>query len=192
MRTLRNIILTITAIAVVGIGISAFAHGGSRGRGGGWDHHQGGMHYQGGKGYDGHMGMGYRGGYGYGNDNQLSQDDYRQFERQRDVFFKDTQDIRSKLFEKERELQSELTKSDIDASKASQLQKEISKLQSEFDQKRIDHMVSRPGTLVTILPPRNETRDEGPDSAAVVSHGVVEHAFCREHVCPPICTDTVP
>ena len=141
MRTLRNVILTITAIAVVGIGISAFAHGGGMGRGSGWSHHQGGMNYQGGNRYDGHMGMGYRGGYGYGNDNQLSQDDYRQFEQQRDGFFKDTQDIRSKLFEKERELQSELAKSDIDASKASQLQKEISNLQSEFDQKRIDHMV---------------------------------------------------
>ena len=49
MRTLRNVILTIVAIAVLGIGINAFAHGG-KGRGGGWGHHRGGMHYQGGYG----------------------------------------------------------------------------------------------------------------------------------------------
>jgi Spy/CpxP family protein refolding chaperone len=140
MRTLRNIILTIAVFAVAGIGVSAFARGGM-GWGGGWDHYGRGMHYQDGYGYDGHMGMHYRDGCDYDNENQLSRDEYRQLEQQREAFFKETQDIRSKLIEKEQELQNELAKDNPDAAKASNIQKEISELQSQFDQKRIDHMV---------------------------------------------------
>ena len=44
-------------------------------------------------------------------------------------------------FEKERDLQNELAKDEPDVARASQLQKEISDLQSQFDQKRIEHMV---------------------------------------------------
>jgi hypothetical protein len=134
MRTLRNIILTIAVIAAAGIGINAFAHGGM-----GWS---GGM--MGGNSSSwGHHGPGWHHGYGYDNDRgaRWSDEDYRKFEEQREAFFKETQEIRSKLFDKERELQNELAKDNPDAAKASQLQKEISKLQSEFDQKRIDHMV---------------------------------------------------
>jgi hypothetical protein len=135
MRTLRNIILAIAVIAIAGIGINAFAHG-SMGRGGGMMGYGGGMM----GGYGG--GWGHH-GYGYGNDKGVrwSDEDYRKFEQQREAFFKDTQDIRSKLYDKEKELQAELNNDNPDAAKASQLQKEISELQSEFDQKRIDHMI---------------------------------------------------
>ena len=57
------------------------------------------------------------------------------------AFLKDTPELRDRLYEKERELQSELAKSDPDASKASGLQKEISDLQAQLDQKRINHRV---------------------------------------------------
>jgi hypothetical protein len=132
MRTLRNIILTIAVIAIAGIGINALAHGGmgwggAMGYGGGWGHHGPGWHH-----YDGS---------GYGGDSRWHQDDYRLLEQQREAFFKETQDIRSRLFEKEQELENELVKESPDASNASRLQKEISELQSEFDQKRIDHMI---------------------------------------------------
>ena len=135
MRTLRSIILTIAVIAAAGIGINAFAHGGM-GRGGGM---MGGYH---GGGW-GHHGPGWHHGYGNGNDGgaRWSDEDYRKFEQQREAFFKETQDIRSKLYDKEEELQAELSKDNPDAAKASQLQKDISELQSEFDQKRIDHMI---------------------------------------------------
>lgn len=125
MRTLRNVIITIASVAVIGLGVNAFAHSGGMGWGGGG--HHGGMHYQ--------------GGYGAGYDDQLSKEEYKQFEQKREAFFKETQDIRAGLFEKERELQSELAKTDPDAAKASRLQKEISDLQSQFDQKRINHMI---------------------------------------------------
>ena len=126
MFTLRKILITIALIAVLGIGINAFAHGGM-GWGGGWGHHRGGMHYQGGS--------------GNGPVDQLNPEETKQFEQKREAFFSETQDIRTSLFEKERELQNELAKDEPDMARASQLQKEISDLQSQFDQKRIEHMV---------------------------------------------------
>lgn len=126
MLTLRNVIITIASLAVIGFGVNAFAHGGM-GSGGGWGHHGAGMHYQ--------------GGYGARYDDQLSKEEYKQFEKKQEAFFKETRDIRASLVEKERELQSELAKTEPDAAKASRLQKEISNLQAQFDQKRIDHMV---------------------------------------------------
>jgi Spy/CpxP family protein refolding chaperone len=126
MFTLRNVIITIASIAIIGIGINAFAHGGM-GWGGGWGHHRGGMHYQ--------------GGYGNGSGDQMSPEATKQFEQKREAFLSETQDIRTSLFEKERELQNELAKEEPDVAQASQLQKEISDLQSQFDQKRIEHMV---------------------------------------------------
>jgi zinc resistance-associated protein len=126
MFKLRNVIIIIASIAVLAIGINAFAHGGM-GWGGGWGHHRGGMQYQ--------------GGYGNGNADQMSPETTKQFEQKREAFFSETQDIRTSLFEKERDLQNELAKSEPDVSKASRLQKEISDLQSQFDQKRIEHMV---------------------------------------------------
>jgi hypothetical protein len=133
MRTLRNIILTIAVIAAAGIGINAFAHGGM-----GWG---GGM--MGGYSGWGHHGPGWHHGYGYNNDRgaRWSDEDYRKFDQQREAFFKETQDVRSKLYDKEEELQAELNQENPDAAKASGIQKEISELQSQLDQKRIDFMV---------------------------------------------------
>ena len=122
MFTLKNFIITIISVAIIGLGVNAFAH-----RSMGWGHHGAGMYDQD------------RTGTGY--DNQLSKEDYKKFEQKREAFFKETQDIRTSLIEKERELQSELAKDEPDAAKASRLQKDISKLQSQFDQKRINHMV---------------------------------------------------
>jgi zinc resistance-associated protein len=91
----------------------------------------------------GHHGPGWHHGYGYDNDRDTrwSDDDYRKFDQQREAFFKETQGIRSKLYDKEEELQAELNKENPDAAKASSIQKEISGLRSQLDQKRIDFMV---------------------------------------------------
>ena len=120
MFTLRNVIITIASIAVLGIGINAFAYGG-------WGQHRGDMHYQ--------------GGYSKGNMNQMSPEEYKQFEQKREAFRSETLDIRTSLFEKERALQNELAKDAPDVAQASRLQKEISDLQSQFDQKRIENML---------------------------------------------------
>ena len=107
--------------------VTAFAHGPGWGRGGGWGHHGPGWHH--------------RGDYGQRYDDQMSKEEYKQWEQQKETFFTETQDMRANLYEKERELQNELAKSEPDASKASGLQKEISELQAQLDQKRIDHMI---------------------------------------------------
>ncbi len=126
MRTLKIVFIGLISIALLGIGINAFAHRGM-GWGGGSDQQGSGWHH--------------RGGYGAGPNDSVSKEEYKQFEEKREAFLKETREIRASLVEKEQALQGELAKSEPDAAKASGLQKEISELQSQFDQKRIDHMV---------------------------------------------------
>ncbi|MBW2634845.1 MAG: periplasmic heavy metal sensor [Deltaproteobacteria bacterium] len=80
-------------------------------------------------------------GYCPGNTGRMTQEEYEQFEQKREAFFRETQSIRNELYDKGHELENELGKAEPDAAKASRLQKEISELQSQFDQKRIEHMV---------------------------------------------------
>ena len=98
------IIIAVASVALIGFAINAFAHGGM-GWGGGWGHHGMGWHH--------------RGDYGPGYDDQMSKEQYQQFEQKKEAFFKETQDLRANLHEKERELQNELVKDDLDAAKAS-------------------------------------------------------------------------
>jgi zinc resistance-associated protein len=130
--------LIITGIAIllsIAVG-SAFAHGPGWGQGRGYGHMMGpesrktGWHHRGGCGYG-------QEGY-YGN---LSAEKTAKLDQQRSEFFKATEHIRQKLYEKKLALRSELAKKDLDASKASKLQSEISKLRSEFDQKRLDFII---------------------------------------------------
>ncbi len=130
MRTFRNAVIIIAVVTVVGIGINAFAHG-SKGWGGGWGYHRGPQNCPGN--YQGD----YEGSYG----GPVNSEEFKQFEQKRDAFFNETQELRSALYEKERELQNELSKENPDAAKASGLQQEISDLHAQFDQKRLDHMI---------------------------------------------------
>jgi Spy/CpxP family protein refolding chaperone len=88
-------------------------------------------------GYGGH----HRGYHGQGAFENMSVEDYKQFEQKRIAFAMETQDIRANLFSKERALRIELAKDDPDVSKATQLQKELSDLQAQFDQKRLIHVI---------------------------------------------------
>jgi Spy/CpxP family protein refolding chaperone len=92
-----------------------------------------------GRGY-GHM----MGGYGYGPggySGNLSNEEFEKLDKQRSEYFKATNNTRQKLYEKELALRSELAKENPDTSKASNLQGEISKLQSDLDQKRLDYEI---------------------------------------------------
>ena len=110
-----------TILAVFGFTAIAFA-----GWGGGYDHMMG----------PGMRGSGWQGGNGYhGN---LSADEMAQVNQQRAKFFKETEGIRQQLYEKELALQGELAKNNPDTTKASRLQNEISKLQGDLDQKRLE------------------------------------------------------
>lgn len=82
------------------------------------------------------------GGPGYGDKSDLSEEDYEKLDDQMQTFYKETESIRQKIYEKELALRSELAKENPDAKKATDLQKELSGLESEFNQKRIDHMLA--------------------------------------------------
>lgn len=118
-----KILMTLGVIALIGIAVNAFA-----GWGRGW-HHGPGWHRGG-------WGMGGP-GYGY----NLNDDEIKALEQERRAFFNETEALRQDLYAKDLELRSELAKESVDAKKAAQLQKEISRLESEIDQKRIDHMI---------------------------------------------------
>ena len=114
--------LTMIAFALTAMGTVAIAGWGS------------GMGY-------GHHGPGWqRGGdWGPGYMGSLSDDEIKALQKERNAFFEATQDLRQEIYQKNLELRSELAKRDLDAKKATRLQKELSKLEAEFDQKRLDH-----------------------------------------------------
>jgi len=116
MRSIKVLVTAIVSVALIGLAVSAFAHGGKR-WGAGW------------------------GNYGSGYNEQLDRDQYRQFDENRQALLEETEGLRSELSEKQRELQNELSKTEPNASKASDLQREISDIQAKLDQKRIDHMI---------------------------------------------------
>lgn len=128
-KNFRNAIVFVTAIAILGFGTNAFAQSGQGygQRGGQRGYHGGQMGY--------HMG-GY-GGYGA----NLSDEDVAKMEKQMQTFFNETKDLRNSLYSKNLALRSEFAKKDIDRDKAASLQKEISTLRADLDQKRIDHIL---------------------------------------------------
>ncbi len=121
--------MVLAIVAVLGIAVTSFA-GWGRGHGGYGDHM--------GPGYGMHRGWG-DGSRGY--QSNLSDEDIAKLDKERQVFFEATSDLREKLYQKELELRSELAKPEPDAKKAAGLQKEISNLESQFDQKRLDHRI---------------------------------------------------
>ena len=128
-KTKRVIVLTV--VAIFGITTLAFADWGR-----GYGHMMG----------RGDWGPGYHhmGGYGPGQGgyySNLSDEEMAKLDKQRSEFFKATDNVRQKLYEKELALRSELAKENPDTSKASSLQSEISRLRSELDQKRLDYEI---------------------------------------------------
>ena len=128
-------IIGIAFLAFIAAGY-AFAHG----PGWGWDRGSG--HMMGPDGWG--PGWHHNGGYGYGHEkyyDNLSADEIAKLDQQRSEFFQATENIRQKLYEKELALRSELAKDDLDTNKASKLQSEISKLQSNLDQERLNYEI---------------------------------------------------
>jgi Spy/CpxP family protein refolding chaperone len=122
----KGFIVVLAIVAVVVLSVSAYA-----GRGTGYGFGAGGGQCMRGMG-------GYGPGYMMGN---ISDDDAKKMNEEREAFFKSTEDLRQDIYTMELELESELAKKNIDTEKAARLQKEISELESKFDQKRLDHMI---------------------------------------------------
>ena len=126
--TLTKLIVVLAVIATVGFVASAFAGWGA----GGYGHRGGGWHQ-----------MGWGGsGDGYGYNQNLTDEQQKALDQERQAFLNASESIRQDLYAKNLELRSELTKDNPDAQKAAALQKEISKLESDLDQKQIDFMLN--------------------------------------------------
>lgn len=121
-------IMVVMILAIVGFGTYAFA---------GW-----GMDYS--RSGSGHQGRGLHqggwGGHGYMMGN-LSDDEIEQIEKERESFFKATENLRQDIYRKDLELRGELAKENPDIKKAEKMQKEMSDLEAKIDQKRIEHMI---------------------------------------------------
>ena len=149
-----KVFMVAAVIVVMGLSATAFAGPGmGYGRGGygpgmmGYGPQMMGPGYGPGPGYGmgpGMMGYGPgrgRGFQGYGYPSDLKDEDIKKLDEQRSAFFEATKNLRNDLYEKRFELRSELVKQNPDAEKAGKLQKEISELRTQLDQKRIDHMI---------------------------------------------------
>jgi Spy/CpxP family protein refolding chaperone len=124
-----KIFILLATVAVLAIAATSFA---------GWGRGHWGYGYHMGPGYGMHRGWG-QDSRGYGSN--LSDEDIAALDSERQAFFDATSDLRKNLYQKELELRSELAKAEPDAKKAAGLQKEISDLESELDQKRLDHRI---------------------------------------------------
>lgn len=72
----------------------------------------------------------------------LSKENLRKMNEERDAFFKSTEKLRLDIYLKEIELNNELAKEESDTEKALRLQKEISDFESKYNQKRIEYMIN--------------------------------------------------
>ena len=155
-RNIHKVLLVISVIAIVSLGVNALADtemGYGPGSGMGYGRHMG---YGPGMGYGRHIGygpgmergreMGFgrgmgRGFRGRGYAPELSEEEWKKLDEQRNTFFEATDDLRRKLYSKRLELESELAKKSPDTAKAVGLQKELSNFKAQIDQKRIGHLI---------------------------------------------------
>lgn len=146
--------LIISAVLLLAGAAVVFAHGGY-GRGGYGGHMMGyGPGYGMGPGMMGN-GPGHRGeGRGYGAD--LTEEQQAKLDDAREKFFTETEDLRDRIQEKRFALGSEMRKETPDSGKVVDLQKEISKLEGQFDQKAIQHQLE-----VRKMLPEKARRDYG-------------------------------
>jgi Spy/CpxP family protein refolding chaperone len=134
MKNMKSSLGIFAVVLTVGIAALAFAYDGY------------------GPGYGGHMMgrgmMGYgpeyghmRGYYGPNGSGNLSREDAAKLEQSQDKFFEGTRELRNSIRDKQFSLNDELQKTDPDRAKVTDLQKQLSQLESQFDQKALDHQL---------------------------------------------------
>ena len=139
MKNNKTTIGILAAASILAITAVAFAHGGYGRYMGGYDGHMMGPGYGG-----GHMMMDDDYGYGrhmrgYGDSYGLSDEEAEKLDSARERFFDETRELRGKIDEKQIAMRNEMIKENPDQNKVITLQKELSGLQAEFDQKAINH-----------------------------------------------------
>jgi hypothetical protein len=151
MRSIKSSLGIIAVVLIVGIAALGFAFDGygpgyggrMMGYGGGYG--PGMMGYGGGYG-PGMMGYGpgygrMRGYYGPNGNGNLSQEDAAKLEQSQEKFFEGTRELRHSIRDKKFALNDELQKPDPDRAKVADLQTQLSQLESQFDQKALDHQL---------------------------------------------------
>jgi len=127
IKNLTKTLIVLTLVAIMGIGTTAFAGKGK----GNARYAQSGQYVCDGSGYGRNQKF-------MGN---LSEEEITKLNEERNTFFKANQDLRRNIYQKRLELNSELAKKNPDSKKAGALQKELSGLKGQFDQKRIEHRI---------------------------------------------------
>lgn len=152
MSKIKTTVILIAFIATTGLVSMAFADGG-------WDGYGGHMGY--GPGYGGsNMGpgmMGYGSGYGMGPGmmgygrgvypGDLSPEDGNRLQQIREKFFAETRELRREIRDKQFALNDELDGANPDRAKVTELQKALSQLQSDYDQKVLTYQLNMRKTL---------------------------------------------
>jgi zinc resistance-associated protein len=91
-----------------------------------------------------HRGPGWqRGGYGacgWEASGDLSEEDIKKLEEERQAFFEDTKNLRREVYQKRLELASEMAKQNPDAARAAAIQKDISNTRAQLAQKHLEHL----------------------------------------------------
>ncbi len=141
MKRSKKVAAGIAVLAIVGVSGFAYAQGGF---GGGYHMGMGsGGHMMGYNGYDDHMGgggNGYHRGYGdAGRGQRLSDEQLEKVGQAREDYFKASSQIRNEAYQKRLEIRSELSRENPDADKLRKVQKDLSGLEAELDQKRLEH-----------------------------------------------------
>jgi zinc resistance-associated protein len=122
-KHITAILLVLAIVGIVGFSAPSFA---------GWGRGGGGNCPMAGGGY------GPGGGAGPGAGADLTDEEIAALQKERSAFFEQTRDLRDNLYQKGLELRAEMAKQNPDAKKAAELQKEVSGLEGELDQKRLD------------------------------------------------------
>ena len=129
-NTMRTVMVSLAAVAVMAVGATAFA-----GKGMGYQSDE--------RGHGGWGNQNRRGGCGYGQMNaNLTPEQREQMETERQAFFDATKAERQDLYAKRLELRAEMAKRQPDMNKASALQKEVSGLQASLEQKHLGHIMA--------------------------------------------------
>ncbi len=155
-RTTKSIV--IAAVVLIAGATFAFAHGGWDNDGYGYGRHMHGYHGgMMGPGYGGHMmGPGWGRGYGPGRSN-LSDEQVDKIEAARDKFYDETRSLRRDINDKAYDLGKEMDKENPDANKVADLQKQLSKLQADLDQKAVQHRLE----MRKLLPEESRVQGRG-------------------------------
>lgn len=127
-KRFRNTLIIMTVIAVFGAGTYAFADRGT------------GCPKWGGQGSD--LSDNNSRGRGYHSWNTLTDAEKQKLQEAQEKFRNDTDELRQDIFAKQMMLKSELAQKDPDTKRALGLQKELSELKAQFDEKRLMHLLA--------------------------------------------------